>query len=252
MRSRPALPGRPSWVRSWRSLASDRSRQWHPGASSRQVRSRAVTPPPSSLFDGDPETRIPTWKKGTPKPCHARRNTPKSCSIAGPGWSSTPVAHVARDLGVHHETLRKWVRKTEADEGKCTELLSSQEREELAQLRKDKRERRQRLRRLEGVRLANAQPFHDGDRRVPRLRQARIPGQESGKPRAVSALRRAARQRGGHDGDRAPGPPATLRRQQRRSEGRRYFSAGEAQIRTAAPGSRRLAVERQGRVAPLS
>jgi hypothetical protein len=42
-------------------------------------------------FDGDPETRIPTWKKGTPKPCHDRRNTPMSCSIAVPGWSPTPA-----------------------------------------------------------------------------------------------------------------------------------------------------------------
>jgi transposase len=56
--------------------------------------------------------------------------------------SGRPIAHVARDLGVHHETLRKWVRKTEADEGKRKELLSSQEREELAQLRKDNRELR--------------------------------------------------------------------------------------------------------------
>jgi len=43
-------------------------------------------------FDGDPETRIPTWKKGTPKPCHDRRNTPMSCLIAVPGWSPTPAA----------------------------------------------------------------------------------------------------------------------------------------------------------------
>jgi len=56
--------------------------------------------------------------------------------------SGRPIAHVARDLGIHHETLRKWVRKTEADEGRRTELLSSQEREELAQLRKDNRELR--------------------------------------------------------------------------------------------------------------
>ncbi|HVO53131.1 MAG TPA: transposase [Solirubrobacterales bacterium] len=56
--------------------------------------------------------------------------------------SGRPIAHVARDLGIHHETLRKWVRKTEADEGRRSELLSSQEREELAQLRKDNRELR--------------------------------------------------------------------------------------------------------------
>jgi transposase len=56
--------------------------------------------------------------------------------------SGRPIAHVARDLGIHHEALRKWVRKTEADEGKRKDLLSSQEREELAQLRKDNRELR--------------------------------------------------------------------------------------------------------------
>ena len=56
--------------------------------------------------------------------------------------SGRPIAHVARDLGIHHETLRKWARKTEADEGKRTELLSSQEREELKALRGEVRELR--------------------------------------------------------------------------------------------------------------
>jgi transposase len=56
--------------------------------------------------------------------------------------SGRPIAHVARDLGVHHETLRKWVRKTEADEGRRSELLSSQEREELKVLRGEVRELR--------------------------------------------------------------------------------------------------------------
>ena len=35
--------------------------------------------------------------------------------------SGRPIAHVARDLGIHPETLRKRVRQTEADEGKRTE-----------------------------------------------------------------------------------------------------------------------------------
>jgi transposase len=38
--------------------------------------------------------------------------------------SGRPIAHIACDLGVHHEPLRKWVRQTEADEGKRSELLS--------------------------------------------------------------------------------------------------------------------------------
>ena len=41
-----------------------------------------------------------------------------------------------------HETLRKWVRKTDADEGKRTELLSSEERERLKTLERENRELR--------------------------------------------------------------------------------------------------------------
>jgi transposase len=49
--------------------------------------------------------------------------------------SGRPIAHVARDLGIHHETLCKWVRQAEADAGKRKELLNSEEREELKALR---------------------------------------------------------------------------------------------------------------------
>ena len=56
--------------------------------------------------------------------------------------SERPIAHVARDLGIHHEALRKGVRRTEADEGKRKDLLSSQEREELKALRGEVRELR--------------------------------------------------------------------------------------------------------------
>lgn len=31
--------------------------------------------------------------------------------------SGRPIAHVAADLGIHKETLRKWVRQAEADQG---------------------------------------------------------------------------------------------------------------------------------------
>ena len=56
--------------------------------------------------------------------------------------SGRPIAHVARDLGIHAETLRKWVRQAEADAGKRKELLSSEEREELGRLRGEVRELR--------------------------------------------------------------------------------------------------------------
>lgn len=50
-------------------------------------------------------------------------------------WSSRPIAHVARDLGINSETLRRWVRQVEADAGKRKELLTSEEREELGRPR---------------------------------------------------------------------------------------------------------------------
>jgi transposase len=51
--------------------------------------------------------------------------------------SDRPIAHVARDLGVPSETLRKYVRQLEADEGLRPDLPSSEEREEIKQLRKE-------------------------------------------------------------------------------------------------------------------
>ncbi len=51
--------------------------------------------------------------------------------------SGRPIAHVARDLGVPPETLRRYVRQVEADEGLRPDLPSSEEREEIKRLRKE-------------------------------------------------------------------------------------------------------------------
>jgi transposase len=51
--------------------------------------------------------------------------------------SERPIAHVADDLGIHRETLRKRVRQAEADSGKRADLLSTEEREEIRKLRKE-------------------------------------------------------------------------------------------------------------------
>jgi transposase len=51
--------------------------------------------------------------------------------------SGRPIAHVARDLGVPAETLRKYVRRVEADEGRRPDLPTSEEREEIKRLRRE-------------------------------------------------------------------------------------------------------------------
>jgi transposase len=56
--------------------------------------------------------------------------------------SERPIAHVAADLGIERETLRKHVRQAEADSGKRGELLSTKEREEIRALRREVKELR--------------------------------------------------------------------------------------------------------------
>lgn len=54
--------------------------------------------------------------------------------------SGRPVAHVARDLGIHKEALRSWVRQAEADAGKRPQQLSTDERQRLKDLERENRE----------------------------------------------------------------------------------------------------------------
>jgi transposase len=56
--------------------------------------------------------------------------------------SGRPIAHVARDLGINSESLRKWVRQAEADAGERADLLTSSERERLKELEREVRELR--------------------------------------------------------------------------------------------------------------
>ena len=51
--------------------------------------------------------------------------------------SGRAVAHVARDLGIRSETLRKRVRQAEADQGLRRDLPTSEEREEIKRLRRE-------------------------------------------------------------------------------------------------------------------
>ena len=56
--------------------------------------------------------------------------------------SGRPIAHVAADLGLPSETLRKYVRQVEANEGRRNDLLTTQERDEIRRLRKENQELR--------------------------------------------------------------------------------------------------------------
>ncbi len=49
--------------------------------------------------------------------------------------SGRPIAEVARDLGMHPETLRKRVRQAQADAGLRPDLPTTAEREEIRKLR---------------------------------------------------------------------------------------------------------------------
>lgn len=68
--------------------------------------------------------------------------------------SDRPLSHVARDLGVHPEALRTWVRQDEVDRGERCEQLSTVERDESKRLRAENAE----LRRTNGI-LKAANPI---------------------------------------------------------------------------------------------
>lgn len=73
-----------------------------------------------------------------------------------------PIAHVAKDLGIHKEALRGWVRQAEADTGERDDRLTTAEREELRKLRRKNAE----LRRANEI-LKAASGFCGGTRPSP-------------------------------------------------------------------------------------
>jgi transposase len=56
--------------------------------------------------------------------------------------SERSISAVARDLGVHPDSLRTWMQQDEADNGTRTDRLTSAEREELSGLRREVRDLR--------------------------------------------------------------------------------------------------------------
>jgi transposase len=101
--------------------------------------------------------------------------------------SGRPIAHVARDLGVPSETLRKFVRQVEADEGLRPDLPTSEEREEIKALRKEVYELRRAneilkaasvFSRSSSTQTGRSEPLH---RRAPRPLRRRADLQDPGR-----------------------------------------------------------------------
>ena len=77
-------------------------------------------------FDGDLEARMLSWQKGILRAMARPKKYPEELIERGVRLaleSERPIAHVAHDLGMHPETLRKKVRQAEADSGARPELL---------------------------------------------------------------------------------------------------------------------------------
>jgi transposase len=53
--------------------------------------------------------------------------------------SGKPYTQIARELGMTTETLRKWLKQADLDEGKRQDGLTTEEREEVRRLRKENR-----------------------------------------------------------------------------------------------------------------
>jgi transposase len=50
-----------------------------------------------------------------------------------------PIAQIAKDLGIAESGLRRWMKQADLDEGRRSDGLTSQERQELAELRRRNR-----------------------------------------------------------------------------------------------------------------
>ena len=54
--------------------------------------------------------------------------------------SRRPISEVARDMSIHPEALRVWVRQARADSGERGDLLTTDERQQLKELKRQNRE----------------------------------------------------------------------------------------------------------------
>jgi transposase len=114
--------------------------------------------------------------------------------------SGRPIAHVAKDLGVGSEVLRKRVRQAEADNGARPDLPSTAEREEIKKLRREVYELRRANEILKSASVYSRRSSTQTDRgdrvhrRTPRplRRRAHLPGPGRVRVRVLPARHGAA------------------------------------------------------------
>ena len=90
--------------------------------------------------------------------------------------SERSISAVARDLGIHPETLRLWVRQDEADDGTRSDQLTTAEREELTAPRRENRDLKRSneiLKAASGLALCFHLHPHLGGLELPRCRARR-------------------------------------------------------------------------------
>src|SRR3954449_9629389 len=89
--------------------------------------------------------------------------------------SGRPIAHAARDLGLPSETLRKHVRRVEADQGRRPDLPTAAEREEIKRLRREVYELRRANEILKAASVFSRPSSMQTDRGEPLYRRAPRP-----------------------------------------------------------------------------
>ncbi|MFJ2763389.1 transposase [Streptomyces prasinus] len=73
--------------------------------------------------------------EGDPSAPHKYPDELRERAIREVRTTGRPIAHVTKDLGIHKEALRGWVRQAEADRGERGDRLTTAELDELEQLR---------------------------------------------------------------------------------------------------------------------
>ncbi|MFC5805325.1 transposase [Streptomyces formicae] len=108
-----------------------------------------------------------SWRRRTISTTAAPRTYPdelRERAVRAVHTTGRPIAHAAKDLGIHKEALRGWVRQAEADRGERDGRLTTAEREEVKQLRQ------------ENVELKRANEILKGRQCVSLPRRSTVPG----------------------------------------------------------------------------